>query len=94
MIAVAAVALQISDHRAATMKSYLVIYVNGDFLVACEAKTILARLVESFVTLRAVALKFGVTVDQFPRHNEGFDNRCPRCHSSKHYETSDHNSYA
>ena len=55
-----------------------------DVLMAKEAQSVLAVLSKAAMTLVAVVLDLGVTLDYRPRHHQRFQYRCSRCGRLKH----------
>jgi hypothetical protein len=56
--------------------------IGRDRFMAFEAETRLLRSVERIVTGSAIVLDVGVSFDDRPRHDQGFERRCghrPRC---------------
>ena len=77
VITVAAFAIQISASGDPPVITEFLLDVSGNvfMIMAVNAAPALSMLAECLVTLFAVCLKFGVTTDQFARHQHDFQRR-------------------
>ena len=75
VIGMAMAALGILDGRMLAVESTFGGEIGGNRLVTIETKPVLSGFGEGLVALAAVFLEFRVAFDDFPRHDEFFEQR-------------------
>lgn len=74
MFGMAAAALDSADIFHAAMKTRLGFDILADFLVACNAKSVLIGLTEFFMTLVALGFELRMPFYHIARHQQRFEN--------------------